>query len=163
MMKKFQIEIKYAVVYSLAQIIWAAGEKAVGLHDRHIDQQLMYTNLFGMIGLAIYYIAVREKKLKYFGGKMIWAQGFVSGVFLATFSAVLSPAYIVVIYKAVSPQYFENMIRYVKTHDLPAKNNAELFFSLKSYMLQSSLAGISFGILAAAIVAFILKTKTRHD
>jgi len=117
-MKKFQTELKWAVYYGIALLAWMAIEKVSGLHDQYIDRQLMYTNLFGMIGLAVFYLAIRDKKMNYYNGQMLWVQGFISGVFLATFITVLSPVYNFIIYKFISPQYFDNMIRYVESRNL---------------------------------------------
>lgn|SRR5690606_12709798 len=158
-MKKFQTELKWAVYYGIALLAWMAIEKVSGLHDQYIDRQLMYTNLFGMIGLAVFYLAIRDKKMNYYNGQMLWVQGFISGVFLATFITVLSPVYNFIIYKFISPQYFDNMIRYVESRNLQSRENAESFFNLKSYILQSSLGGISLGIIASAIVSLILRNR----
>lgn len=158
-MRKLRIEIRFAFIYSFVLILWMWLEKLIGLHDRFIDKQLLYTNLFAIPGFVIFFLAIRQKREDYFGGRMLWTQGFVSGTFLAAFIAVLSPLYNAIIYGVISPDYFSTMIRYVTTNNLPAKQNADLFFSLKSYILQSSLSGISFGIMASAIAALILRRE----
>ncbi len=158
-MKRFKIEMKWALIYSVSLICWMFIEKTVGLHDRYIDRQLLLTNLFGIVGALIFFFAIREKKINYYGNSMYWTQGFLSGVYLAVFIAILGPLVNYITYNVISPDYFENMIRYYVTEGLQKKENAELFFSLRSYVIQGSMGGLSAGILASAAIALILRNK----
>ena len=40
-MKNYSIEIKWALIYSIIALLWMFIEKIVGLHDIHIDKQLL--------------------------------------------------------------------------------------------------------------------------
>ena len=44
-MKNFSIEIKWTLRFILLVLAWAIGEKFMGLHDQHINQYAVYTNL----------------------------------------------------------------------------------------------------------------------
>ncbi len=161
-MKKFAIEIKWALIYSIAMLVWMFIEKMSGLHDQYIDRQLLLTNAFGIIGLLIYFLAIKEKRDKYFRGEMLWVQGFLSGVYLAVFIAILTPVVNYIIYELISPEYFANMIRYYSQADAKFNASSGMFFTLKSYIIQSSMSGLSMGIIASALIALVLRNKKQN-
>jgi hypothetical protein len=90
-MKKFAIEIKWGILFSVATLVWMIIENSVGLHDVYIGKQARYTNLFGIVAVVIYILALREKKHLAYKGVMNWQQGFLSGVVLSVVVSVLSP------------------------------------------------------------------------
>ena len=61
-MKNFSIEIKWALRFTLLTLAWAIGEKAIGLHDEHIQNYALYTNLFVLPAFLFFYLAIKEKK-----------------------------------------------------------------------------------------------------
>ena len=76
-MKKFAIEIKWGILFSVATLVWMIIENSVGLHDVYIGKQARYTNLFGIVAVVIYVLALREKKYLFYKGVMSWQQGFL--------------------------------------------------------------------------------------
>jgi hypothetical protein len=42
----------------------------------------LYTNIFGLIALGIYILAIRDKRNNYFKGIITCRQGFVTGIVL---------------------------------------------------------------------------------
>jgi len=79
-MKNFYIELKWAAIFVCALFVWMYIEKLTGLHDVHIAKHLIYTNLFAIIAIAIYVLALRDKKQHFYNGLMSWKQGFISGI-----------------------------------------------------------------------------------
>lgn len=159
-MRKFAIEIKYAVLFTLAMIVWTIGEKEVGLHGKYIAHYSMLGMLSGIIGLVVYFFALREKKKEYFNGQMTWAQGFVSGVYMSFFIGLLSPLATYISFNIVSPYLFQNLVGYVVSKGVMNKEQAELYFSFRSYAIQAAFSSLSLGVITGAIVALVLKTKT---
>ena len=88
-MKKIAIEIKWGLLFSIATLAWMIVENVVGLHDKYISKHLIYTNLFAIIAIAIYFLALKEKKHSIFNGKMTWRQGFISDQQLKAIAAPL--------------------------------------------------------------------------
>ena len=82
-MKKYAVELKWGILFSLFSIVWMILEKTVGLHDRYIDKQAIYTNLFAIVAFIIYFLALIDKKKRFYNGKMTWKQGFISGIALS--------------------------------------------------------------------------------
>ena len=159
-MKKFKIEFKWAIVFVAAQLVWMYLEKAVGLHDERIAEQLIYTNLFGIVAIVVYVLALRDKKRHFFKGTMNWKQGIVSGIVISAIIALLSPLTQYLISSYISPDYFKNIIAYSVENGKMTLENAQGYFSLKSYMIQSAFGALAMGVVTSAIVAFFLKSKT---
>jgi hypothetical protein len=160
-MKKLKIEIKYAVISSCAIVIWMILEKITGFHDSNIHIQPIVTNFYGVVGIILYYLALKEKKVKYYGGDMTWAQGFLSGIYLSTFLAVLSPLYNSIIFNVISHDFFENMVKqFDQQEESKIVEATRSFYNLKSIIFQSCLDSLSFGILTAAILSLFLGKKS---
>jgi hypothetical protein len=158
-MKKIAIEIKWGLLFSIATLVWMIVENVVGLHDKYISKHLIYTNLFAIIAIAIYFLALKEKKHSIFNGKMTWRQGFISGVTLSIVISLLSPLVQYITFTLITPQFFTNIIKYAVENKVQTQEQAEAYFSLKNYMLQGTFGGLSMGVFTSAIVAFFLKTK----
>lgn len=161
-MKKITIEVKWGILFSIASLVWMIIENSVGLHDEYINKQALYTNLFGLIAIAIYALAIREKKYLYFKGEMTWQQGFISGVILSIVISLISPIVQYITYTFITPNFFTNFINYTVANNIQTQAQAEAYFSIKSYMIQSIFGGFSMGIIMAAIVALFLKTKKQY-
>lgn len=158
-MGKFSIEIKWAVIFTAASIAWMIVEKSVGLHDVQIGKQPAYTNLFGIIAILVFILAIREKKRAFYAKNMSWRQGFISGIYLSFFIAVLSPFAQFIIYNYVTPEFTNNMVQYMVSHNEMPRERAEAIFNMRSYILQAVSGSLSMGVLTSALVALFLKTK----
>lgn len=159
-MKKFAIEIKWAIQFSLLSLVWMIIEKSTGLHDEYISKQAIYTNLFGIIAIAVYFLALRDKKKHYFDGQMDFKQGFISGIILSFIVAMLSPIVQYITFTYITPHFFETIKAYVISHKIQTPAQADTFFSMKSYMIQGIFGALSMGVITSALVALLLKTKT---
>ena len=160
-MKNFSIEIKWALRFTLLTLAWAIGEKAIGLHDEYIADYGIYTNLFAIPAFLFFYIALKEKRKYVYNNDMNFRQGFVSGLVLSFIIALLNPFAQFVIYKSITPHFFENIIAYkVSNKDFPMTlKNAQMLFNLKTYMIESSFMALSKGLITGAIVSLLLRTK----
>jgi hypothetical protein len=65
-----------------------------------------------------------------------------------------------IVYSYITPEYFKNAMNYAVENKLMTRETAELYFSLKSYIIQSSIGGLSMGVVTSAIVALFVKTKS---
>lgn len=158
-MKKIAIEIKWGILFSVASLVWMISENAVGLHDVYIGKQAIYTNLFGIIAILIYFLALREKKYVNYKGVMNWQHGFISGVVLSVVICVLNPLVQYISYTFISPNFFSTIIHYYVEHNKQTQLQAENYFNLSSFILQGIFNALSMGILTAAVVSLFLKTK----
>jgi hypothetical protein len=158
-MKNFSIEIKWALRFTLLTLAWAIGEKALGLHDQYINNYAMLTNLFAIPAVLFFYLAINEKKKYVYNNSMTFRQGFVSGMILAAIIALLNPAAQYVIYKSITPHFFDNIVAYkVKNHYMTLEN-AKVYFNLKTYLIESTFTALSKGLITGAIVSLFLRNK----
>ncbi len=162
-MKNYSIEIKWTLRFILLVLAWAIGEKFIGLHDKHIDKYIIYTNLFALPAFLFFYLALREKKKYFFNNQITWSQGFISGVILSFFIALLIPFAQLVIYKSITPHFFETAIEY-KTKSPLLKYHMTLeaarqYFNLRSFIIESIYTVLSMGTIAGAIIALIIRNK----
>lgn len=158
-MKKFAIEIKWGVIFTFASLLWIFIEKQLGWHDELIAKQPIYTNLFGIVAIIIYVLALLDKRKNFFNGIMTWQQGFVSGMIISVVVAILSPLAQYISLEIISPNYFNNLIAYSVENGRMTQENAEAYFNLKSYIIQSFFFSLVVGIVTSAIVALFLRTK----
>jgi len=156
-MKKFTIEFTWAVIYTLASLLWTALEKWLGFHDEKIGSQMIFVWWFGVPALAVYYFAIRDKRDNFYKGAASWQQLFLSGVILSVFAALMSPLAQYISTTVISPDWIKNSINhYVEVKKMP-EENAKMLFSRNGLMLQAISNGISIGVILSAIVALLLK------
>ena len=163
MMKNYTIEIRWAIQFSLVSIVWMIFEKSMGWHDENIEQQAIYTNMFAFVAIGIYFLALRDKKKNFYQNAMTWKEGFLSGMILSTVIAVLSPFVQYITFTFITPNFFKNIIDYVVSNKIQTAQQAEMYFSRNSYIVQGIFGALSFGALTSAILAFVLKSKNNNN
>ncbi|MDR5589667.1 DUF4199 domain-containing protein [Christiangramia sp. SM2212] len=158
-MKKFAIEIKWGIIFSIVSLIWMFLEKGLGWHDENIAQHAIYTNLFAIVAIIIYVLALLDKRKNFFHGKMTWSQGFISGIIISIVVAILSPLAQYITHEFITPDYFENVIAFTVEKGAMSKEAAEEYFNLTSYIIQSFFFALVVGVVTSAIVAYFVKKK----
>jgi hypothetical protein len=158
-MSKFRIEIKWAIIFALATLLWMVFEKSMGWHDVLIEKHAIYTNFFAIIAIAVYVLALLDKRKVDYNGKMTWKQGFISGIILSVIIAIISPLTQYITSTVITPDYFTNVIKFVVDSGKMGQEAAESYFNLKSYVLQSIFGALTMGIVTSAVVAFFVKRQ----
>lgn len=161
-MKNFTIEIKWAAIFTVASVLWAVIEKFSGLHDTHIGKQPVYSMLFAIPAIFIFFLALRDKKKSFFNGQMSWKQGVISGMILSVFIAVLSPVAVWFAYGIISPEYFPKAVKYYTETRTMTAAQAELYFSQTAFMKKSVADALSMGVITSAVVALIVQSKNQN-
>jgi len=155
-MRKYKIEIKWALIFIVASLIWMGIENVVGLHTVHIDKHMYYTNLFGIVAIIVYTLAMIDKRRNFYNGRMTWKQGFISGLIITLIVACVSPLSQLIVHRIIAPSYFENAIEYGVSLGKDPETLAS-YFNLWSYILQSLFGTLSLGIVTSAVVALFVK------
>lgn len=159
-MKKYGIEIKWAVIFIIMSLLWMILEKLVGLHSTHIDKHMYLTNLYAIPAVIVFVLALKDKKRNFYNGSMSYVQGLISGLIISAIVAILSPLMQWVISYVITPEYFPNVIEYsLKTGYHKTREEAEAYFSYKNYAVQSTIASIVMGALTTAIAMIFIRTK----
>ena len=158
-MKKFGIEFKWAVLFTIISLLWMVLEKMVGLHDEYIAKHAIYTNLFAIPAILVFVVGLLEKRKNFYNNKMTWLEGFLSGTVISVFIAIFSPLAQFITVEFISPEYFPNAIEYAIQSGKMDQQQANDYFNLSNYMMQSALGGLLMGVLTSAIVAVFVRKK----
>ena len=159
-MKTFAIEFKWALIFMVISLLWMVLEKLLGWHDALIDKHPIYTNLFAIVAIVSYFVAISDKKRNFYNCQITWTQGFLSGVVITIIVTLLNPVAQLITFEYITPDYFTNAIKYSIDNKVMSREQAQAYFNLKSYILQATLGGLSMGVITSAIVAFFVKSKT---
>ncbi len=159
-MKNLKLELKWGVLFVLAGLIWMIFEKAMGWHDVHLENHATYTLIFAPIAIAIYVLALVDKKRNFYSGRMNYREGFISGLWITLIVVLLTPLSQYISHEFISPEYFPNIIRLSVEKGMMSQEEAESYFNLKSYVQQSLIFAAFMGLITSAVVAFFVKSKS---
>ena len=160
-MKKYSIEIKWALYFILMTLLWMLLEKLSGLHGRYIHLHMILTNLIALPAISLYVLALREKKLKFYNGEMNYKQSFVSGLIITLIVTVFSPVTQLITTYVITPEYFPNVISYAVSIGYMGKEEAELYFSINNYIIQGLIGAPVMGLVTTAIVSIFVRSRKK--
>ena len=160
-MKSIGLEIKWAFIFIGMSLLWMLLEKLLGLHSTHIDKHMYLTNLFAIPAILLYVLALKDKKKNYYQGQMTYKQGFISGLIISIIVMVFAPLTQWVTSTVITPEYFPNVIAHsLETGYFTSREEAEAYFNLKNYMVQSTIWSLIMGVVTTAVVALFVRTKS---
>lgn len=152
-----RMEMKWAVIFTFAGLLWMGFEKVMGWHDENIENQATYTNLYALVAIAVYVLALYDKRNNFYGGIMTWKQGFKSGIILTFFVCILAPLSQYITSTFITPEYFDKAIDYAVSSGNSTTENAESYFNLKSYVVYATMGALIMGIITSAVVALFIR------
>ena len=159
-MKNLKIEIKWAIIFSLAILLWMLLEKLTGMHSTHIDKHEYVSNLFAIPAIWIYVLALKDKKKNFYNGYISYKQGIASGIVLSVIIALLCPLVQWIITYVITPEYFPNVIAHsLETGYYKTQEEAEAFFNFKSYVIFGAAWALFMGVITSLVVMLFLKNK----
>ncbi len=158
-MKKYSIEIKWAIIFLVMGLLWMVIEKMAGLHSTQISKHAIFTNFIAIPAIIIYVLALLDKKKNYYNGSMSYKQGFISGLVITVIVTLLSPLTQYITSTLITPEYFPNIINYSVNSGKMTQAEAESFYNLKSYIIQGLIGAPIMGLITTAIVAIFTKSK----
>jgi len=160
-MKNFTMEIKWAIVFTLIGLAWMYMEMSSGWHDEEIENHAFYTMFYAIPAIAVYVVALMDKRKNFYNGIMTYGQGFKSGVIITVLVALLSPLSQYISSTYISPDYFANVINYSVSTGAMTQEIAEAQFNLNTYLIYSFVGALIMGIITSAIVAIFTMKKAR--
>ncbi|GAB3999694.1 hypothetical protein GCM10028807_50640 [Spirosoma daeguense] len=141
-------------------LAWMVLEKICGLHGKYIDYHLYLTNLFAIPAIWFMVLALIDKKKNFYGGKITYQQGLISGIILSILIALLSPLTQWITSYVITPDYFPNVIkRSVEIGYYKTTAEAEANFNYKNYAIQGAIGSLMMGIITTAIAMIFIRTK----
>jgi len=156
-MNKFKTEIKWGVIFVLATLLWNLLERLLCFHSDKIDQHQTVTTFFMIPAIVIYVLALRDKRNNDLGGKMTYKQGLITGLIVTLVVTILTPLSQYMAVEVISPDYFSNIIEHSVATGEQTLEEAQAFFNLQSYMVQSIIFAPIAGILTTLIVALFMR------
>lgn len=160
-MKRFGIELKWALVFVLTSLGWMLLEKVSGLHSIHIDKHLIYTNFFAIPAILIYVLALLDKRKAFYNDEMTYRQGFETGAIITIVVTLASPLTQWITNYVITPEFFQNVIEYsLKTGYYKTIEEATAYFNFKSYVIQGLIGAFAMGLTTSAIVAIFTKKRS---
>ena len=151
-------ELKWGIIFSVMGLLWICLEYAVGLHGRFIAWHPILTNLIAIPSVIIMVLAILEKR-HVLGDAITFKQAFLCGLGVSIVVAVLSPLTQFIFHRLINPGFFENAIRYGVEHGKTTLEQAQAFFNLRSYVIQSVLAAIIMGSITSLVIAAMIKKE----
>jgi hypothetical protein len=159
-MRNIKIETKWAIIFSVAGLLWMLLEKLSGLHDKYIDYHQYLTNLYAIPAIWIMVLALFDKKKNFYDGKMSYKQGLITGIILSVIIAALSPLTQWVTSYVISPEYFPNVInRSVELGYYKTIEEAQANFNFANYVKQGLIGALMMGIVTTAVAMIFVRTK----
>jgi hypothetical protein len=159
MMKKYKIELKWAIIFVFMTLLWMVLERVAGFHSTHIDKHGIITNFIAIPAIAVYVFALIDKRKKYYNGTMNYIQGFISGLIITLIVTLISPLTQYITSAIITPDYFKNVIQYVVSEGKMTQEAAENFFNMKSFIIQGLIGAPIMGIITSALVAIFTRRK----
>jgi hypothetical protein len=160
-MKKYKIEIKWALIFAVMFLLWMVLEKLTGLHDKHLEKQQFVTMLILIPSIIVYILAIKDKKKNFYAGNMTYKQSFLSGLILTLFVVMLSPINQLITSYIITPDYFANVIEHTVKSGMFTQEQAEAQFNIKSYIITSIVGGLVTGLIFSAIISIFTKSKSK--
>jgi hypothetical protein len=158
-MKNIKLELKWAIIFVIMQLIWMLLEKASGLYTLRIHKHAVYSNFIAIPAIAVYVFALLDKRNNFYGGAMTYLQGFIFGLMITVFVTLLTPVTQYLVAVGIAPEFFPNMIEYSVGNGSMTQDAAEKYFNLKNFIVQSMMFTPVMGIVTTALVAIFVKRK----
>lgn len=158
-MGKYKTEIKWGVIFTVVMLLWMVFERLMGWHGENIEQHATMSIIFAVLAIAIYVFALLDKRNNDLGGRMTWSQGFASGFWITLVVVVLSPLAQYITHTVISPDFFSNMRDYAVESGNMTREQAESYFSMRNYLMQSAVGALGLGVVTSAVVAIFTKKK----
>lgn len=148
-----KIEIKWAIIFFVATLLWMLLERSVGLHDQYIEKHAVYTNFFAIIAIAIYVLALLNKRRVFYHGSMTYWQGVQAGLWLTLFIVVLVPLAQFITHTWITPDYFNHVSELAVKNGQMTSEQAKAYFSLPHYIQLSVIMAAVMGFVTTLVVA----------
>lgn len=159
MKKGWLIDLKWGAIFALSLILWTLIERLLGLHSSNIAKRGLISYFFMIPAIAIYVFALFDKRKNFYLGSMTFKEGFFSGLKVTLVIILLTPLSQYIAFEIISPDFFENMIKYsVEIRKMPLAE-AEASFNLISYIIESVWTALELGAIASAIISLFTKRK----
>ena len=156
---RYRTELKWALIFAVMYLAWMLAERLAGFHGSRLAQQPFVGALVLVPSIAVYTLALLDKRKTWYGGRMSYRQSFVSGCVLTVLIVAFSPINQALTYGVISPDFFSNAIEYTTAHRILSREQAMHQFSLGNYIVISIVAGLNTGVVFSAVISGFTRSK----
>ena len=157
--------LKWGFLTAFFTFLWLTLEFAVGIQSDYIAFHPVITLLALIIPLLCLYYGLREEKLKD-PVHFTFSRGLLVGMLISVVAAVFSVLGQWIFHNWVNPDFFDSMIHFRESKALAqgvdvlvARREAEAYYSLESYLLQTIGGVLIGGAVISAILAFFMRIR----
>jgi uncharacterized membrane protein len=157
--------LKWGFLTALLTFLWLSLEYLVGIQTDYIAFHPVITLLALLIPLICLYYGLREEKLKA-PLDFNFSKGLITGLCISGVAAVFGVVAQWAFHTWVNPDFFNSMITYTESKALAqgvdvlvARREAEVYFSMESYLLQSIGGALLGGAVVSAILSFFMRYR----
>ena len=157
--------LKWGFLTALLIFLWLSLEYLVGIQTDYIAFHPVITLLTLLIPLLCLHYGLREEKLKD-PRQFSFSKGLLTGLLISGVAAVVGVVGQWAFHTWVNPEFFNSMITYQESKALAqgidvlvARREAEAYYSLESYLLQSVGGALIGGAVVSAILAFFMRYR----
>lgn len=158
MLRRYILELSWALIFICAMLLWMLFERAIGLHSVHIGVHPIYTNFFAIIAVLVYVFALRHKRERFYAGQMTWLQGFYCGLMITLLIALFTPLTQWLVHTLITPHFFVNAATHAVETGMMEVSDAGAYFNLTAYIVQAFFGALIMGIVTSAVVAFFVRS-----
>ena len=155
-MKKFNIEIRWAVIFAGMTLLWAIGGKIIGFDNAKIKYSFVFNTLILVPGFVIFLLEAFAKR-KSQNGIITYKQALFSGFTLSVFIMCLGIFTTIITTKIISPDYFSNAIAFYTDNRSMTGEQAVQQFNLQAFIIQGIFGAIITGVLFSLVTSAIVR------
>jgi Protein of unknown function (DUF4199) len=152
------VELRYAVLTSLATLLWLITEYVIGFQDKYISIYPFVTLCSLAVPLLCYRQAFREKR-DVLGNKFTLQQALLAGFLLALFTSIFSIPVEIFFLQLINPDFMADMIRYAAVQTKQTEEAVAVYINLQSMIMETVL--VTF--ITSGIIALALALRYRAD
>lgn len=149
------IELRYGIYYALAMLAWITLEYLAGLHDSFNNLQPYAAMIFLVIAALIFWKGMLYRK-HWNGGFITRSGAFISGMFIAIFAALMSPAVNYIFHTWINPDFFTLMAAKAVESMEATEEMAKEYFNLRTYVQQSIIGILISGTIISGVIALFI-------
>lgn len=160
--------LKWGALTALFMFFWITLEFAIGLHTEYIAYHPVVTLVALLIPLLCLYWGLREEKRKA-PAAFNFSRALITGLLISSVAAILGMLGQWAFHLWINPDFFDSQIAYAESKALSqgidvlvARREAEVYFSLHSYLLQTLGGALIGGAVASAILAFFMRNRNSN-
>ncbi|HAB36242.1 MAG TPA: hypothetical protein DCE58_06575 [Cryomorphaceae bacterium] len=148
--------LRFSMMFALVNLSWLIMEYLVGLQTVHIDQFLVYDNLFFIPAVAIMVWALRYRRAEMGSAWNYW-EGLKLGGIMGVLVGLLSVPSLYFFFTYINPGFFEDFIAFSVGSGEATPDEAAAYFNFKSYATQSALFAPVAGLVTNAIAGIFYR------